>query len=158
MLFTTFPFAFFLFLYLARTKAFKTFIEKVALDKLVGVHIFRVIGIFFILLYHHNALPKWFAMIAGSGDVITAITGIWVAGLIRKRKYNFKKITWYWNTFGLIDIIYTAVSANVLTKLSIDNGIMGVDTLAIFPFYYIPAIAPPIIVFLHYATYLKLKK
>lgn len=63
-----------------------------------------------------------------------------------------------WNTVGLVDILFTAISANILTKLSIDNGIMGVDTLAFFPFYLIPALAPPIIIALHYTIYSKLRQ
>lgn len=158
LLWTTFPFAFFLFLYVARTKYYRMFLEKVALDKLVGVHIFRLIGVFFLLLYAHEALPKWFALLAGGGDILTALASIWVARLIRQKHPNFRTITLAWNTFGLIDILFTAVSANVLTKLSIERGIMGVDALAMFPFYFIPALAPPLIIFLHYATYQKLKK
>lgn len=158
LLFTTFPFAFFLFLYIAKTKWYAAFIENVRLERLVQVHIFRLIGCFFLFLVFYDALPLWFGVIAGIGDIIAAILSLWVAGLIRKGHPHFKKITWFWNTFGLIDIVFTAVSANVLTKLSIDRGIMGVDTLAMFPFYLIPALAPPVIIFLHYSTYLKLKK
>jgi hypothetical protein len=46
--------------------------------------------------------------------------------------------------------------ANVLTKISIDTGAMGVDTLAKFPFCFIPAFAPPTIIFLHVSIYKKL--
>ncbi|WP_294819303.1 hypothetical protein [uncultured Flavobacterium sp.] len=158
LLFTTFPFAFFLFLYVGKTAFFKAFLQNVALSRLVQVHIFRLIGTFFIILALHDALPKWFALAAGLGDVLTAILSIWVARLVREKHKKAKAIVLAWNTFGLADIIFTAISANVLTKLSIDNGIMGVDTLAIFPFYYIPALAPPLIMFLHYAIYLKIKQ
>lgn len=158
LLFTTFPFAFFQFLYVAKTKWYRIFIENVTLDRLVWVHIFRLIGFFFVLLAYYDTLPQWFGYIAGIGDVLTALTALWVAKLVAKRNSNALKITWIWNTFGLADILFTAVSANVLTKLSIDKGIMGVDTLAMFPFYLIPALAPPLIIFLHYSTYLKLKK
>lgn len=157
LLLTTFPLAFFLFLYVIKTKMYQTFLENVKLEKLVVVHIFRLVGGFFIILALYDALPKWFAFIAGTGDVLTAITSIWVANQIKNKKTNYKKITWFWNTFGLVDIIFTAVSANVITKISIEKGIMGVDTLAQFPFWFIPALAPPIIVFLHYTTYKKLK-
>jgi hypothetical protein len=57
-----------------------------------------------------------------------------------------------------LDIVFTAVSAIVLTKLSIDTGSIGVDVLAQFPFCLIPAFAPPTIIFLHVAVYKKLKQ
>src|SRR5690606_11363256 len=140
------------------TKWYAMFINNVSLDKLVGVHIFRLIGFFFVALAYYEALPKWFGYIAGIGDVLTAVSCIWVSRELRRGETSSLRLTWIWNTFGLIDILFTAVSANVLTKLSMDSGIMGVDTLARFPFYLIPALAPPLIVFLHYSTYLKLKK
>jgi hypothetical protein len=158
LLFTTFPFALFLFLYVGRSGFFKVVIKNAALDRLVQVHIFRLIGIFFIILALQGALPKWFAIMAGTGDVLTAVLSIWVARKARKKNKNYKAIVLAWNTFGLIDIVFTAVSANVLTKLSIDKGIMGVDILAMFPFYFIPPLAPPLIIFLHYAVYLKIKQ
>lgn len=156
LLFTTFPFAFFLFLFLIKTKYYQQFVNTIRLDQLVQVHVFRLIGVFFLLLAFHKALPPWFATVAGVGDMITALTSLWIAGAIRSKKPLALKLTWIWNTFGLIDILFTAISANVLTKLSIDKGIMGVDSLAMFPFYLIPALAPPIIVVLHYTLYLKL--
>jgi len=122
------------------------------------VHIFRLIGIFFLLLAFHDALPKLFAIVAGLGDILTSITCIFVAKSIKQQKTYAKTLALLWNTFGLMDIMFTAVTAIVLTKLSIDNGTMGVDTLARFPFCLIPAFAPPIIIFLHIAIFKKVKK
>jgi hypothetical protein len=67
----------------------------------VKLHIFRVIGVFFILLAIHQALPKPFAFIAGLGDVITAISSIFVANAIKNNKSYAKKLTvfleHFWN-------------------------------------------------------------
>lgn len=158
LLYGTFPLALFLFTVVINSKTYKTVLENTLLQDLVRVHIFRLIGVFFILLAFHDALPKPFALIAGLGDMITAITSIFVAKAIENNKPYAKKLTYLWNTFGLLDILFTAIMANVLTKISIDTGAMGVDTLAKFPFCFIPAFAPPTIIFLHYSIYKKLKK
>lgn len=155
LLFTTFPFAFLLFVIVSKTEVYKTILENVALENVVKLHIFRLIGVFFILLATHNALPKPFAFIAGTGDMLTAISSIFVAKAIQNKKSYAKKLTYYWNIFGTVDILFTAIAANVLTKISIDTGAMGVDTLAFFPFCIIPAFAPPIILFLHWAIFKK---
>ncbi|MEA5461045.1 hypothetical protein VB796_18430 [Arcicella sp. LKC2W] len=155
LLFTTFPFAFLLFVIVLKTKFYKTILENVALESLVKLHIFRLIGVFFILLATHNALPKPFAFIAGIGDMLTAVSSIFVANAIQNKKSYAQKLTYYWNIFGTVDILFTAIAANVLTKISIDTGAMGVDTLAFFPFCIIPAFAPPIILFLHWAIFQK---
>ncbi len=156
LLLGTFPLAMFLFTVVINSKTYKTVLENTLLQDLVRVHIFRMLGVFFILLAFHDALPKPFALIAGFGDMITALTSIFVAKAIENKAAYAKKLTYIWNTFGLIDIIITAILANVLTKISIDTGAMGVDTLAKFPFCFIPAFAPPTIIFLHVAIYKKL--
>lgn len=156
LLYTTFPLALFLFGVVIHLKTYKTSLEAVALEDLVRVHIFRLLGIFFVLLAFHYALPKPFALIAGLGDMITAVTSIFVAKALENKAHYAKKLTYVWNTFGLLDIIFTAVMANLLTKISMDTGAMGVDTLAKFPFCFIPAFAPPTIIFLHVSIYKKL--
>jgi hypothetical protein len=157
LLLTTFPYAVFLFLFVAKTKVFKDILENTTLQSLVKLHIFRLIGVFFLLIALHDALPKPFAFIAGLGDIITAITSIFVAKAIENKSPSAKKITYAWNIFGTIDIMFTAICAIVLTKLSMDNGTMGVDTLARFPFCLIPAFAPPTILFLHWCIFKKMK-
>jgi hypothetical protein len=157
LLFTTFPYALFLFGIVDKLSIVKQIFEKSSISNLVGLHIFRLIGSTFIILAFYDSLPKSFAFIAGFGDVITAITSIFVVNAIKKQKLYAKNLILVWNTFGLIDIITTAVLANVFTKISIDSGIMGVDTLAKFPFSLIPAFAPPTIIFLHVLIYRKLK-
>lgn len=158
LLFTTFPFAFLLFIVVANTTAYKNIIENAALENLVKLHLFRLVGVFFVLLAVHDALPKPFALIAGIGDMLTALSSIFVARAIQNKKSYAKKLTLYWNIFGTIDIMFTAIAANVLTKISMDTGTMGVDTLAMFPFCIIPAFAPPIILFLHWTVFKKIKE
>lgn len=157
LLFTTVPYALFLFGIIDKLPISKQIFEKSSINDLVGLHIFRLIGSTFIILALYDSLPKSFAFIAGFGDVITAITSIFVVDAIKKQKSTAKTLIFVWNTFGLIDIITTAILANVFTKISMDTGIMGVDTLAKFPFSLIPAFAPPTIIFLHVLIYRKLK-
>ena len=158
LLYCTFPLALFLFGVVAKLNIFKEFLENIALEDLVGVHIFRLIGVFFLFLAYQNALPHFFAIIAGLGDIITAFTSIFLVKIIHQKQKNAKILALIWNTFGFLDIVFTAVTAILLTKLSIDNGIQGVDTLAKFPFCFIPAFAPPIIIFIHVAIFKKIKK
>jgi hypothetical protein len=157
LLLTTFPYAFLLFGVLINTKAYQKILESVAVEDLIKLHIFRLIGVFFVLLAFYDALPKPFAFIAGFGDMITAISSIFVVKAIQNKKHYAKKMAFYWNIFGTIDILFTAIAANVLTKISNDTGVMGVDTLAFFPFCIIPAFAPPTILFLHWAIHKKLR-
>jgi hypothetical protein len=155
---STLPLFLFLFGVIFNLTIYKTILESLSLQTLIKVHIFRLIGVFFILLAYFESLPKFFAMVAGIGDMVTAITSIFVAKAISKNKNYAVKLAYLWNTFGFIDILFTSVSAFVLTKISMDTGALGVEMLAKFPFCLIPAFAPPTIVFLHMAIYKKLKK
>lgn len=158
LLLSTFPYALLLFLLLPRLKAFHTWYQAVSLEDLIGLHIFRIVGSFFLILAYYDALPKTFAYLAGTGDVLTALLSIWIVRLLRQKDPNAKSMAFAWNVFGTVDILFTAIGANVLTKLSIDTGSMGVDTLAFFPFCIIPAFAPPTILFLHWLIFKKIKE
>jgi hypothetical protein len=156
LLYATFPLAFFLFGVIIHLPIYKTLLQHANLQDLVRVHIFRLLGVFFLILAFHDALPTFFAIVAGLGDMITAVSSIFVAKAIENKKPYAQKLTYIWNAFGLMDIIFTAIMANVLTKISIDTHAMGVDTLAMFPFCLIPAFAPPTIIFLHVSIYKKI--
>ncbi len=157
LILSTFPYGFLLFGFVMNTRTFKNIIENSALENLVKLHLFRVVGVFFILLAFYDALPKPFALLAGFGDVITAISSVFVAKAISNKKPYAQKLVTFWNIFGTIDILFTAIAANILTKISIDTGVMGVDALAKFPFYIIPAFAPPTILLMHWVIFKKIK-
>ena len=156
VLLCTLPFALILFLIFGNSKTYKFILEKVRLENLVSLHIFRLIGVFFILLALFDSLPKTFAFIAGTGDILSAIGSIFVFKAIKDNKPYAKTLCKFWNIFGTLDILFTIIAANVLTKLSINTGSMGVDTLGLFPYCIIPAFAPPMILFLHWSIYKKM--
>ncbi|WP_152538672.1 hypothetical protein [Aquimarina macrocephali] len=152
---TTLPLAIFVTI-VYNTKACKKTNTILKLEDLVKIHIFRLIGSTFIILSMFDLLPIVFALFAGIGDLLTAISSIFVAKAIRNQKNYAKQLTCIWNTFGLVDILITSAMAIIFTKISIDKGIQGVEFLAEFPFCFIPAFAPPTIIFLHLLVYRKL--
>ncbi len=153
---TTFPLLLFYIIIISNTSSYKKVLKEVELSKLISVHIFRLIGSYFIILYIYNLLPKSIALIAGIGDITTAITSLFVAKAILQKKVYAKKLALLWNTFGMLDIIATSTLAILLTKQSIDTGSLGVEFLAEFPFCFIPAFAPATILFLHISIFRKI--
>ncbi len=153
---TTLPLLLLLMVVVFNTNGYKCLLRAIPVDRLIIIHRFRLIGSFFIILLLFDQLPPFFALIAGIGDVFTALSSIWVAKAWKEKKYSRKTIALAWNTFGLIDILFTASMATILTKISIETGSLGVDILAAFPFCFIPAFAPPTIIFLHMSIYRKL--
>ncbi len=153
---TTLPLAIFVTI-LYNTRIFKKANAILRLETLVGIHIFRLIGSTFLVLLYYKLLPSTFAVFAGVGDVLTAISSILIVKIIRAKKSYAQRVTYLWNIFGLVDILITSAMAIIFTKISIDTDSMGVEFLAKFPFCFIPAFAPPTIIFLHLLIFRKLK-
>ncbi|MFZ4798790.1 MAG: hypothetical protein ACOYMA_14920 [Bacteroidia bacterium] len=157
LLFTAIPLLLFLFIVVFRSKIYWTLLESVNLQSLIMFHTFRFIGVFFIIIYSFQQLPKWFALSAGIGDVLAAASAIWVAHCVNTNKTYFKKLTLVWNIVGFWDIINVVVSAVITTKLSIDNGSQDLLAMANFPYCWIAAFAPATIIFMHISIFKKLK-
>ncbi len=157
LVFTGIPLTLFYFIFVFRTKLFWKILENVKLSSLVKIHVFRLVGVFFIVSWYYNILPKSFALIGGIGDIFAAITAIFVANLIEKKSKNYKKITLIWNIIGFWDIVSVITSAIYITKQAIDSNSQGILEMTKFPFCLIPAFAPATIIFLHICIFKKLK-
>lgn len=153
---TTVPLLLFLMGFIFNTGFYKGLLKAIPLDQLISLHKFRLIGSFFIILMLMQQLPPVFALIAGLGDIITALSSFWISKLIRKSEKHAARLAIIWNSFGLLDILVTSTTAVILTKISIETGALGVDVLATFPFCFIPAFAPATIIFLHISIFRKL--
>lgn len=153
ILFTMLPLLTFYFLVVRNMQWLKNLLEKVSLQDLIGLHIFRLIGGTFLLLWGYGKLPKVFGLIPGLGDIFTAIASIYAA-----KKSTNRKLVLAWNVFGLLDILATTSLAMILTKKAIETGSLGVEILTTIPFCLIPAFAPATIIFLHFIVFQKLLK
>jgi hypothetical protein len=153
----TIPLILFYILFISRTSTYKTILKNIPLQAIVRLHIFRLIGVFFLITYSYGALPKYFAITGGIGDMFAAVTAIFVAYALDKKKSYALKLTFFWNIIGLLDIINVAISAIVATRLSLTVGSQSITEIASFPFVWIPALAPATIIFLHISIFRKLK-
>lgn len=157
LIFTGIPLTLFYFVFVFRTKLFWKILENVKLSSLVKIHVFRLVGIFFIIGWYYGILPKSFALIGGIGDLFAAGTAIFVARLIEKKSKNYKTITLIWNIIGFWDIVSVITSAIYITKQAIESNSQGILEMTKFPFCLIPAFAPATIIFIHICIFKKLK-
>ena len=158
MVFTAIPLTIMLFVIVGNTKLFKKLLRSITLESLIALHVFRVLGVFFILLYFYHLLPRDFAFSSGVGDIITAILALPVAKMVSKGKPGSLKIAYAWNIFGTLDIITLLVIAVIHAKNDIVTGELGPQELTVFPFVWFPAFAPATILFLHAAIFRKLQQ
>lgn len=156
MVLTAIPLLLFLSLFTLNLPFTKKVIKAIPLSDLVRIHIFRLIGTFFLIMGFYGKVPSLFALSAGIGDITVALTSIWVSNLLLKKTRYSKKAAFIWNSFGLADILMTSFLAFWFTKKSIETGSLGVDVLTEFPFCFIPSFAPATIIFLHLCVFKKL--
>jgi len=110
------------------------------------------------LAYYYESIPKEFAYVGGSGDILTAVLAIPVVLALKKRISFAKKLVWVWNIFGLLDIVSVLTTATILTRIAVQNNEPGVEQFGTFPFSWIPSFAPATIIFLHLLIFKKLKE
>jgi len=156
-LFTAVPLTLFLFIVIGNTGLFKRLLKSVTLDALIRLHIFRLLGVFFILLYCYHLLPTDFALSAGLGDIITAIFSIFVSKWVTERKAWRTKAVYAWNIFGMLDIISLLILAFINSQPAGVNSGPTIQEMTMFPFVWFPAFAPATILFLHVAVFRKLQ-
>jgi hypothetical protein len=156
MVFGGIPLLVILFGIVGNTKLFKQLLHSITLESLITMHVFRLVGVFFIILYSYQLLPAEFAFSSGMGDIITALLAIPVARMVSKGKSWSIKAVYAWNLFGILDILTLLVIAALDVKKAMISGGQGARELTIFPFVWFPAFAPATILFLHAVIFRKL--
>lgn len=156
MVFASLPLMIILFGFIGNTKLFKKLLGAITLESLITIHVFRIVGAFFIFLYFYHLLPAKFAFSAGMGDLITALLAFPVARMVSKGKSWSIPVVYAWNIFGILDILVLLVIATIVGRNSIITGEPGMREVTMFPFVWFPAFAPPTILFLHTVVFRKL--
>jgi hypothetical protein len=159
LIFTALPLLLFLFIFIFNKPIYWKILDGIPLQSLVRVHSFRFVGVYFLLAAYYNALPAHFAILAGLGDIATAVGAIFIAKAIANNKSWSRKATLIWNIFGFWDIVSVVVSAILTTRNSIQNPeSQSIIEISKFPYVWIPAFAPVVIIFMHIAIFKKLKR
>ena len=116
-------------------------------------HVWRFVGIGFVVSAVLKILPIQFGYPEGFGDIIAALFCIPLALAIRKKSFSPGLRTAFiaWNVFGLIDLI-AAISLGILYSPS-SFGILRTDLstapLTAFPVNLIPTFFVPLFILLH---------
>ena len=93
----------------------KTWVRAVPLAALVGVHLVRFVGAWFIVLYRRGELPFAFAVPGGWGDVVAAATAVAILlGALPARTRARRMALGAWNALGLFDILFVVTTAGRL--------------------------------------------
>jgi len=129
--------------------AVRSALLAIPVQLIIGVHVFRILGVEFLVLASLCRLAGPFPQSAGWGDIITGSLAIPVALLAMRVPINDMRIL-AWNAFGVLDLIVavtlgvTSANGSLLQFIHAGVGSAAIQTLpwslvptALVPFYLI---------------------
>lgn len=143
-----------------RSATIRRIVDAVPQSFVVGLQLYRVMGVVFLVLLQQDALPGAFALPAGAGDAFVGLTAPIVA-LLQARGYRHAAtLVLAWNLFGLLDLV-VALGTGFLTSPS-PLQLLSMDApnplISAFPLVTIPVFAVPLAVLLHIVSLTKLRR
>lgn len=127
-------------------------VSNVNVRWMVSFHLTRFIGIYFLYLYERGDLPFDFAVKGGWGDIVVAILAVVL--LITPTGQWFRKLLLFWNTLGLLDIVYVVLTAG---RLNVEEP-GSMSALTHLPLSLLPTFLVPIIIATHLFIFIRLSR
>ncbi len=127
---------------------------------LVGVQLYRSLGVIFLVLYAAGQMPAAFSWPAGAGDVAVGLLAPVVAMRYARNPEANARTVAVWNIVGIIDLV-VAVTMGFVTSpsqfqmLSFD---LPNEFVSAFPLVLVPVYLVPLSIVLHIASLVKLRR
>ena len=137
----------------ATVSSFRRWLLALDLRWLVGLHVTRFVGVYFLLVYYRDAaLPRAFAVPGGWGDIVVATLALILVatGKLEPRR----RLVAAWNTLGLLDILFVVATATRLTLADPDS----MNALLRLPLSLLPTFLVPLIIADHVVVYWRLAR
>ncbi len=126
--------------------------RDVDLRLLVLVHVTRLVGIYFLVLYGRGELPWAFAVPGGWGDIVAALTAALVAAFADPARRGGRRAILAWNVFGFADIAMVVATAVRLATADPES----MRALLRLPLSLLPTFLVPIIIATHVLIFWRL--
>ena len=134
------------------SSAFRTAFHSVPLAALIGVHAFRILAIFFLVLHDRGRLANPFAAYAGWGDIITGLAAIPLAVMVASGGRVPRGLLIGWNIFGALDLI-NALTMGAMSAPGTPFHLLteppGTFVMGMLPWVTVPAILVPVYLMTH---------
>ena len=127
---------------------------------LVGIQVFRFMGIGFLTFYSLGLIPGEFAIPTGWGDVFIGITAVPVAFFLWSKRSFAKRLAIWWNYLGIADLCLAIIvgSATFPRPFQMLSATPDNLLIAMFPLVMVPLFAVPLSLLLHFFTLRALKR
>jgi hypothetical protein len=143
-----------------RSEAIKRLLNAVPQSWLVGLQLYRVLGVIFLILYAGGTLPGLFAWPAGVGDILIGILAPVVVIAYARQPHTNGDLVAIWNWFGIGDLVI-AVATGFITAPSLLQPFAvepANQLVTLFPLALIPTFLVPLSILLHFASLSKLSE
>jgi hypothetical protein len=143
----------------ARPSAIRRLALGIPLAVLVGLHLGRLLGAFFLWLHAEGRLPWTFATYAGWGDIAVAAAAVPVAWAVHRRLAGWRPLVLAWNTIGLVDLLAAValgVASGTTSPLRLIHESPDTATMGTLPWLLVPGFLVPIYIAAHLAVFAQL--
>jgi hypothetical protein len=143
-----------------RSETAKSIIAAVPQPWLVGVQLYRALGVIFLILYATGKLPSLFAWPAGIGDIAIGLLAPIVGLAYARAPRDTASLVAAWNVFGILDLVI-AVGTGFATAPSLVQPVEVQPTselMTVLPMVMIPVYLVPLSIVLHLASLAKLRR
>jgi hypothetical protein len=147
-------------LFIWRSELARRILDAVPQPWIVGVQLYRALGIVFLILYAAGQLPALFAWPAGVGDIAIGLLAPVVAFAYARTPRDAAGLVRAWNVFGILDLV-VAVTTGFLTAPSLLQPIEvqpNSEMMSVLPMVLIPVYLVPLSIVLHLASLAKLHR
>jgi hypothetical protein len=145
---------------MTRSRRIATLLDGMPVSWLIGVQLYRILGLAFIAGWTRGAIPGAFALPAGIGDAIVGVLALPAASLASSRTAAGCTAGVAWNLLGLTDLAI-AISMGIMT-FPAQLQVFGLDRpntqLGTYPTVMIPAFAVPSSILLHVLSLRQLRR
>lgn len=127
---------------------------------LVGVQLYRALGVIFLILFASGKLPGLFAWPAGVGDIAVGLLAPVVGLAYARAPRDAAGLVRAWNVFGILDL-GVAVTTGFVTAPSALQPIQvepNSDLMTVLPMVLVPVFLVPLSIVLHLASLAKLHR
>jgi hypothetical protein len=133
-------------------RSVRTVVDQIPLHSMIGLQLYRALGVVFLVEWMLGALPGAFALPAGIGDIAIGLTAPLVAARVRAGAPRAREAAILWNVLGVADLL-VAVTMGVTTTpgplhlFALDNPNFAITMM---PLVLVPTIAVPFSLLLHF--------
>lgn len=143
-----------------RSPSLRRALQTLPLSLFIGIHVIRILGVTFLILYAAGRLPAPFAPIAGWGDIAVGLAAGPVAWAVFRNGAAARLKALVWNTLGLLDLI-VAIGLGVVSSpgpLQLIFKAPGSAIMTTLPWLLIPGFLVPLLAATHLAVFYRLKR